>query len=107
MEEKNEVPGQDRQEPACGVVASEVGTILSDKPSTKALEKIIKRQEKRIEELARENGNLACVVTSYEPFYNRLLAATNAKGLSEAVAVAEQIILEYSKSRIVPLAKQD
>ena len=96
-----------QQEPACGVVASEVGTIRADKPSTKALEKIIKRQEKRIEELARKNGNLECVVTSYEPFHERLLAATKSKGLSEAVAVAENAISEYAKSRIVPLAKQD
>ena len=97
------------QEPARGFIAPElqVGTILSDKPSTKALEKIIKRQEKRIEELARKNGNLECVVTSYEPFHDRLLAATNAKGLSEAVAVAEQVISEYYKSRIVPVVNKD
>lgn len=98
-----------QQDQARGFIAPQlqVGTILSDKPSTKALEKIIKRQEKRIEELARKNGNLECVVTSYEPFHNRLLAATNAKGLSEAVAVAEQIIVEYSKRRIVPVANKD
>lgn len=96
-----------QQEPACGVVASEVGTIRADNHSTKALEKIIKRQEKRIEDLARKNGNLECVVTSYEPFHNRLLAATNAKELSEAVAVAEKVISEYYKSRIVPVANKD
>jgi len=86
-----------------------VGTIRGSKikSGTKALEKIIARQEKRIEELARENGNLACVLKSWEPLSERLLAATNSKGLSEAVAVAENVIAAYAKTRIVPVAKQE
>lgn len=120
MEEKTEVPGQTQeaaekiraqQEPGGGFIGSTlaVGTIRGSKikSSTKALEKIIKRQEKRIEELARENGNLACVLKSWEPLSERLLAATNSKGLSEAVAVAENVISAYAKGRITPVAKQE
>ena len=123
MEDTNKVPsvprssghicgtcGHDQtvENPAVGVGFSE-GTIRGSKikSSTKALEKIIERQEKRIEELARENGNLACVLKSWEPLSERLLAATNSKGLSEAVAVAENVIAAYAKSRIVPVAKQE
>ena len=102
---------QNRALPAPGRTLSElaVGTITGSKikSSTKALEKIIARQEKRIEELARENGNLACVLKRWEPLSERLLAATNSKGLSEAVAVAENVIAEYAKTRIVPVAKQE
>lgn len=113
MEEKTEVPGQ-TQEAAAAILAQQapayaIGTIRGRKikSGTKALEKIIKRQEKRIEELARENGNLACVLKIWEPLSERLLAATNSKGLSEAVAVAENVIAAYAKSRIVPVAKQE
>lgn len=102
---------QNRALPAPGRTLSElaVGTITGSKikSSTKALEKIIARQEKRIEELARENGNLACVLKSWEPLSERLFAATNSKGLSEAVAVAENVIAAYAKTRIVPVAKQE
>lgn len=124
LEDKNKVPivprssghicgtcGHDQtvENPAVGVGISDLGTIRGSKikSGTKALEKIIARQEKRIEELARENGNLACVLKSWEPLSERLLAATNSKGLSEAVAVAENVIAAYAKTRIVPVAKQE
>lgn len=79
-----------QQEPACGVVASEVGTIISDKSNTKALEKIIKRQEKRIEELATKLGTLQCITGTDTDNWKRLLAATNSKGVSEALAKVEK-----------------
>jgi len=124
MEDKNKVPsiprssghicgtcGHDQtvENQAVGVGFSDLCTIRGSKikSNTKALEKIIARQEKRIEELARENGNLACVLKSWEPLSERLFAATNSKGLSEAVAVAENVIAAYAKTRIVPVAKQE
>lgn len=119
MEEKTKVPGQTqeeaakiiaRQQPAYAIGSTLAGGTIrgsKSKSSTKALEKIIKRQETRIEFLARENGNLACVLKSWEPLSERLFAATNSKGLSEAVAVAENVIAAYAKTRIVPVAKQE
>lgn len=90
MEETKEVLGQDRQEPACGVVASKVGTISADKRSTKALERIIKRQENRIEELATKLGTLQCITDTDTDNWKRLLAATSSKGVSEALAKVEK-----------------
>lgn len=92
-------------EPARGFIAPElqVGTILSDKPSTKALEKIIKRQEKRIEELATKLGTLQCITDTDDDNWNRLLAATNSKGASEALAKVEALFA-YCKAKGLHLA---
>ena len=60
------------------------------KSRTKALEKIIKRQEKRIVELATKLGRLECVTDTDDEHWKRLLAATNSKGASEAIAKVEK-----------------
>ena len=103
MEEKTEAPGQTQeasekiraqQEPGGGFIGSTlaVGTIrgIKNKSSTKALEKIIERQEKRIVELSTKLGRLECVTDTDDEHWKRLLAATNSKGASEAIAKVEK-----------------
>ena len=92
-------------EPACGVAAYEVGTIRGSKikPSTKALEKIIKRQEKRIEELSRKVGHLQYVVDTDDEFLRKLFSATSSKGASEALAKVEALV-GYCKAKGLHLA---
>lgn len=92
-----------QQEPACGFVASEVGTTISDKTNTKALEKIIKRKEKRIEELSRKVGHLQYVVDTDDEFLRKLFSATSSKGASEALAKVEALV-GYCKAKGLHLA---
>lgn len=83
-----------QQEPGGGFIGSTVGvgTIRGSKikSNTKALEKIIARQEKRIVELSTKLGRLECVTDTDDEHWKRLLAATNSKGASEAIAKVEK-----------------
>ena len=80
------------QEPGRSITSLAVGTIRGSKikSNTKALEKIIERQEKRIVELSTKLGRLECVTDTDDEHWKRLLAATNSKGASEAIAKVEK-----------------
>jgi hypothetical protein len=73
------------------------------KRGTKALEKIIKRQQKRIEELARTLGQIQCVTATDADNWKRLLATTKSSGVSEALAKVDALV-EYSAARGLHLA---
>ena len=82
-----------RQQPAYAIGATLAGGVIRGskiKSSIKALEKIIERQEKRIVELSTKLGRLECVTDTDDEHWKRLLAATNSKGASEAIAKVEK-----------------
>lgn len=77
-------------EPACGVVSElSVGTICGSKikSGTKALEKIIARQEKRIEELAMQVGKLESIVRDNSEMLDNVLKAAGANGISQVLSI--------------------
>jgi len=117
MEDKNKVPsiprssghicgtcGHDQtvENQAVGVGFSDLCTIRGSKikSGTKALEKIIKRQQERIESLAAKVGDLTALTGADEINRDRLLKATQSKGMSEALAKVEQMVDCFGVPRI-------
>ena len=103
MEDTNKVPsvprssghicgtcGHDQtvENPAVGVGFSE-GTIRGSKikSSTKALEKIIARQEKRIEELAMQVGKMESINRDNFQVLDDILKAAGANGVSQVLSI--------------------
>jgi len=98
MEEKTEVTGQTKEEAdkilarqqPCGAVSElAVGTIRGSKikSGTKALEKIIARQEKRIEELAMQVGTLESINRDHFQTLDDVLKAAGANGISQVLSI--------------------
>jgi len=82
--------GLARNEPVCGVVSElSVGTIRGSKikSGTKALEKIIARQEKRIEELAMQVGKLESIARDNSEMLDNVLKAAGADGISQVLSI--------------------
>ena len=104
LEDKNKVPivprssghicgtcGHDQtvENPAVGVGISDLGTIRGSKikSGTKALEKIIARQEKRIEELAMQVGKMESINRDNFQVLDDILKAAGANGVSQVLSI--------------------